>query len=1205
MPGQDPVESAALDAIVNMSDERANSFLGALLHAQLLAHGLHIENFAYASDANESDSGVDAHLDMASVDDPPFPPGSSVWQLKSGDRAPTVSADLDHPSKQYLRQCIVDGDDLVLVWTRARPARVQRRIRETFGARVAAIRPGARFTALFAEQMAALAMRHPGLLVDHGLTPFVGMSGLEAWRQELPGSDISYVRDARRDEILSRLEGWSRGDADPLHLFGGSGVGKSRTALEALTSGQAEGRLFYAASPGAIPQGFWPWMLRHEQSSCLLVVDECSIDEVPRLHALAGASSGRVRLLTIGHRGDDRGMVGGGQVLEMPPLDVESLGQGLQEKVGLTTEQATFIARHTKGYPRLAFEAARAVKANPAINVSELSRTGFVLLALRRMLPAEGRRRLLGVLALFTQIGVDGPVAEEAVEVCEVFGLRVTEFLAAVNGERDVVGRAGPYRKVTPDLFAVWVGTERMGTYGASLADRVLRLPPHLYERFRQQLATFGPASEAKDVVARLLEDEARPFDLGRLDRSARLLRAAVAVDRRRVADILGRVLAKERPALDSISSSQEIVWTLQHLLWYPDTFALALRLLFWMALTEPRGPDAQPITAPATSALGTAFLLHLGATSIPYTTRLQVLQEIVEEEATDQAWDLAGSLVLNALSVHEFRTAPAVKGGEVLPQEWRPSTAEEEYTGRRTAWEFAIRAAGSLQDPQRRRTAAERVAAAVGWALRLLPGQDVIPSLEQVALTPAARAKAAHEIRLVIEYESMTDDYRALLRDLVAGLKGTTLEERTRFVISSSPWELAESREEHLTTPADILQVATDLADHPEFLGRLLSLARNGDSLTVGQLFEQIAYRVEDVDGWYSRILSDDPVVWVAVVGFLVARDRSGDEQWVNERLRELADSAGLRDLLPAAIFAVSATDQRGDLAIRLIQRRHLPGREFTRLMYGRWVTGLSTPIALSLIGLIADDDSDIAYEAAVAMLEDVVSMEEAPSAQVSRFAAELLTRRASGSQMVALHQSKILDRVELDFETRLSMLIGRLEATDAHLLDQDLALFDQLVEDDAAATVRAIGDHILAQLRNRRWSRWGLGARRFAYLSRAVRRVGHDAVLPAIRGLSEREWASLMRYIDFSNVAPDPLLRWMIENSSSDDVLRAASSGFLGTPSFWRGSQIPVLEERRRDARAWAATGTPRFRAWAGSLQPFLDRAIQRAGLLEAEFE
>jgi hypothetical protein len=799
-----------------------------------------------------------------------------------------------------------------------------------------------------------------------------------------------------------------------------------------------------------VPQGFWPWILGHGQSNRLLVIDECPLEEVLALHALAGATSGRVRLLTIGHRGNDRGMVGGGQILEMRPLDVDALGKGLQEKLGLTNEQATFIARHTKGYPRLAFEAARGLKANPTINVSQLSRTGFVHLALKRMLPAEDRRRLLGVLALFTQIGVDGPVAEEATEVCDVFDLDATAFLAAVNEERDLVGRAGPFRKVTPDLFAVWVGTERMGAYGASLAERTRCLSPHLYDRFRDQLATFGPIREAQDVLAKLLEDEAHPFDLAHVDESARLLRAAVAVDRVRVCNLLGRVLAEERSALGSISSSQEIVWTLQYLLWHPDTFAMALRLLFWLALTEPRGPHVQPISTPATSGLGTAFLMHLGATSVPYTTRLQVLREIVEEEASDEAWDLAASFVLNALSVHEFRTTPAIEGGELLPKEWRPSTAEEEYVARRTAWQFAIHATNSLQDAGRRRIAAERIAKAVGWALRLLPGKDVIDGLNQVELTSVARAQAAHEIRMVIEYDSLTDDYRSLLRELVDGLKGTTLAERTRFVLSSSPWELAESREEHLTTPKDIVQLADDLAKQPKFQGELLNLARDGDSMTVGRLFEEIGYRVTEANAYYSRILSDEPVVWPAVIGFLVAHDRSGDDQWVDARLQELAASAELRTLLPSAIFAAKATDRRADLAISLLERHHLPGLEFTRLMYGRWVSGLSTPTALSLIRLIADDDSDVAYEAAVAMLEDLVSRDEPPSQELSQFTAELLTRRASGSQMLALHQSKILERVHLGFDARLSMLMGRLTATDAHLLAQDLTLFDQLVTEN-----------------------------------------------------------------------------------------------------------------------------------------------------------
>jgi hypothetical protein len=206
MPDQDPVESAVLDAIANMPDDRAYRLLCALLHSEIVAHGLPIENFACASDANERDGGVDAHLEMASIDDPPFPPGSSVWQLKSGNRKPSVSADLNHRRKRHLRECIASGDDFVLVWTRARPERVQRGIRETFAAGVAAISPDARFVALFAEQLVALAMRYPGLLVDFALTPFAGASktGASSFRGAISPTSTTPVEP--RSSAASRRE---------------------------------------------------------------------------------------------------------------------------------------------------------------------------------------------------------------------------------------------------------------------------------------------------------------------------------------------------------------------------------------------------------------------------------------------------------------------------------------------------------------------------------------------------------------------------------------------------------------------------------------------------------------------------------------------------------------------------------------------------------------------------------------------------------------------------------------------------------------------------------------------------------------------------------------------------------------------------------------------------------------------------------------
>jgi hypothetical protein len=258
----DPVQESILEAVGRLDQAGANRFLGSLLAAEVSLQRQPIENFTYARDEHEKDGGVDGHLELPIPKASPFPEGRTKWQFKSGTVKPTAKRDVGGKSKQYLRDQIRDGADFVLAWTQSPPDKVQQSKRKEFTAAVKSVRSDARAYCFFGVQLAELALRHPGVVADFGLSVFGSLLTIEDWEKHLPGSQVSFLPDQPRTDLISRLRAWADSVEAPhsLYVFGSAGVGKSRTVLEAFKPPGLSGRVLYAPTPESISPSFWQWI---------------------------------------------------------------------------------------------------------------------------------------------------------------------------------------------------------------------------------------------------------------------------------------------------------------------------------------------------------------------------------------------------------------------------------------------------------------------------------------------------------------------------------------------------------------------------------------------------------------------------------------------------------------------------------------------------------------------------------------------------------------------------------------------------------------------------------------------------------------------------------------------------------------------------------------------------------------------------------
>ncbi len=1197
----DPVQDSILEAIGRLDQAATNRFLGSLLAAEVSLQRLPVENFAYARDEHEKDGGVDGHLELPTPQTGPFPEGRTKWQFKSGSVKPTAKRDVLGKTKGYLRDQIRAGADFVLAWTQSPPDKQQQSKRKEFAAAVKSVRSDARAYCFFGVHLAEMALRHPGVVADFGLSVFGSLLTIEDWERHLPGSHVSFLPDQPRTDLTSRLRDWADSVEAPhsLYVFGSAGVGKSRTVLEAFKPPGLSERVLYAPTPDSISPSFWPWILGHKQSRLCLVVDECSIERLSELQGYANATSGRLRLVALGDRGPNRGLLGGAEFVELQPVAAGEMEKALQDAFGLSSERAAFVANLAQGYPGLAWSIVQVLAGDPTLDVTKLSRSGSVGVLLNRMLPVPEHRQFLGILALFSNVGFDGDVGPETDAICTIFNADVARFRQVVRDERDLVGVTGRYRHVTPLLFAIWVGSERLAAFQSDLRERLDLLPDVLFVRFQEQLESFGPNEHAKEVVRRLLEEPDRPFDLSELASYGRLLRAAAAVDRELVMGVIERSVARNRSQLASLGSRLDLGWTLEYLAWWPDTFHGALGVLFWLAIDKVPGYTDQSVRH-----LTTLFQLHLGGTSVPFSQRLDALQEIVAAENSDAAKSVGCECLATSLTSHEVRIATTIRGGTPLPDEWRPSPAEV-LPLRQRAFNLRLDWALAVTKESGRESALLKIAGELPTLLYVLPGQAVLPKLEKVDWQPKSRAKLAQGIHMVLAHDTLDAEYASTLRALAEKLRGDTFDSLLGFVFSASPWELAEGREERLGTPEVIQQLGDQLASDDRKLDTALTLAHTGDPPSVGKVFERLAETTSKHDQTYKRIVAVRPVAWAAIAGYLVGRDRSGDADWVTQALRGLTADGELIAVFPVALAAVEATDERASIALASIEDGGLRARDLIRLKFGLWVLGLGEELAIRVIEALAADDDEGAQEAALALL-DQYSEERAESKDRLRdLAAKVLMAQRKGTPISSHYRQQLTARFAFDYETRLQIFLRAVEEDSPHMIIQaEAELFDGLIKEQPRKTVKTLVDRLVADVKAYGWSRWAFSLEEFHFLSRAVRLAGKKPIAMALRGLSQEQLATLLPHFSYEGLVPDPLLVNLIE-SGSEDLRRVATGQFFHSPNGWTGSRIPILERRRSEAEVWSKVGRPSFKRWASSLVLLYDRAIPLEAQNEAEFD
>jgi hypothetical protein len=345
--------------------------------------------------------------------------GQWTWQIKATRRPPTPAREL---GKEDVRKDIEVGRNYVMVWTQDHPSREE--LAKELRDGVAAINSASDGLLLAAEQLERLARVHPAVVQALGGPPLIGLT-MNQWGRYLEQNLYPFAVDDARERQLQMVREFAQASlARPshLHVFGDTGVGKSRLVLEALSVEGLSERGVAALDYQQVEQGRLGALVSSEESHVVIVVDDTTWDDARRLEGFAGAAGGRIRLITIGDR-PSRDMVADSTSVDVSPLSEGVVAQLVQRVVGLDSQQAELVAELAEGFPKLAIEIAKAVlAAAPSATVVDLLRSANIAQLLVEMLPDGSTREDLSLLSLVDRIGYESEVSFETDQLCSAFG---------------------------------------------------------------------------------------------------------------------------------------------------------------------------------------------------------------------------------------------------------------------------------------------------------------------------------------------------------------------------------------------------------------------------------------------------------------------------------------------------------------------------------------------------------------------------------------------------------------------------------------------------------------------------------------------------------------------------------------------------------------------------------------------------------------
>lgn len=768
------------------------SFVNDLLTAEVARAGLLGFQLDINSQTNNADGGVDAALWSSTATDW-LPERNSAWQFKSSDLEPAECKE-ELRGALFAHDLLSKGATYVLVLGRPLVGDMKER-------RLAALREEAVALGLDHEairlyegnQLARWVSSFPALSLDRRLGgPGPSVLDFERWSTS-SGHHERWVECPSRDEMAMAVIRVANGDLPAYRLEGGSGLGKTRLAMEVLRSTEARPLVLYAPRAEQLQTEVVSYLCDGGRT-CILVVDNCS--RAYHQSIVEQTDSPTVRLLTIGTDADER--LVRTPLHQLPPAEPDEIDAILQENVpGLWPEASRVVRENSFGNIRTGLLLAARLVESGEQNVAALLRENDFRQLIATLLPEHADFFSCAVLALLERVGWDRDRRHQLDRLCTFGGIDVdlAETTARQLRTADLITRQGRYRSLVPQPLAVFLAASAWEHFGDRILDEFAPMcDAEMLTALFHRAAELGRFPPVRVELQRLLSKEGPFGSLERIEDSNAefLVQLAIVLPDETMVHLSELVESEPLEALrNQTKSRRSLVRALEKLVWHSTLFPRAADCLLRLALAE-----NESWVNNATGLWAKLFAARLPTTSASPSQRIEYLRGRASADSRETRLLVAKAV---STALHPYESA-------IVSGELQEGTIVEPRGSVRSIdqaidyWISLLNVLEGLRadtDPDIADAATEGLVGALHPFLDVhRVGDrlgDIVASFEGDSMRRARRS-----LEGILDLRDKDDPVARAARALISRLPGVEPLERLHDLVRANPWDWRDEERVH-----------------------------------------------------------------------------------------------------------------------------------------------------------------------------------------------------------------------------------------------------------------------------------------------------------------------------------------------------------------------------------------------------------------------
>ena len=304
-----------LQAVAGSGGRPFEELLFDLVVGEASRHGIPVGAVHWDHRTNIGDGGRDIIVDAEHADPSPrfIPQRRSIWSAKSGKdgtQPSTLRQELIDSRHPEIRRHLQAGNPYV--WCTLQPmseddrSDLQKKVKELAKDPDAYVFNPDLVEYRSLTTLCSVLNEHPGLIAKHlpkVARLFEGALSLVEWEaQDRVGFATPFVDFAGRSQVVAQIRSHLRGRAGPnvLHLAGLSGVGKTRTVLEACRDQLDLSGVLYIPRLTDLREPLLRHLTRNENLLAMIVVDEVPLEDLRSRFSQIEHLAQRLRIVTIG-----------------------------------------------------------------------------------------------------------------------------------------------------------------------------------------------------------------------------------------------------------------------------------------------------------------------------------------------------------------------------------------------------------------------------------------------------------------------------------------------------------------------------------------------------------------------------------------------------------------------------------------------------------------------------------------------------------------------------------------------------------------------------------------------------------------------------------------------------------------------------------------------------------------------------------------